>query len=261
MDRAPPLPEAGDRWAVFLDVDGTLLAIAATPGAVQVESELPALLLRLRDACDGALALVSGRRLADIDRMFASLRGPAAGLHGRERRSAQGTTERVSGDAPRLDALRPLLDAYVASRPGLLLEDKGGSLAVHYRLAPRYASSLGRLADSVAASEPELSVIRGRKVVEFLPRGADKGVAISEFLSEPPFAGRRPIYAGDDTTDEDGFVMVNRLGGLSIKVADRESRARPATAAQFRLPSVAALRRWLDAVAASLAERLPAIAC
>lgn len=252
MGSSPPLPEPSEHWAIFLDIDGTLVAIAKTPQAVQVEPDLLALLERLRQRCSGALAVVSGRALADIDRLVTPLRLPAAGLHGRERRRADGTLLESGGSEAIIAPLRPLLAAYAEARPGLLLEDKHSSLALHYRLAPAYAASVCRHARRLAAEEPQLRVIFGRKVVEFQPRGSDKGAAIAAFLAEPPFAGRRPVYAGDDATDEDGFAMVNRLGGLSIKVLNGERRAQP-SAAQFQLRSVAALHRWLGAVDRALA--------
>ena len=252
MGSSPPLPAPSERWAIFLDIDGTLVAIAETPQAVQVEADLLALLERLRQRCGGALALVSGRALADIDRLLDPLRLAAAGLHGRERRRADGTLVESGGPAAIIAPLRPLLAAYAEARPGLLLEDKRGSLALHYRLAPTYSASVCRLARRIAAEEPLLRVIFGRKVVEFQPRGSDKGAAIAAFLAEPPFAGRRPVYAGDDATDEDGFAMVNRLGGFSIKVLNG-ARPAPTSAAQFRLRSVGALRRWLGAIDRALA--------
>lgn len=252
MGSLPPLPQPGDRWAFFLDVDGTLVAIAETPEAVRVEPALPPLLQRLAGANDGALALVSGRSLASIDALFAPLRLPAAGLHGWERRRGDGTLAPASEPTAILAPLRPVLLAFAATRPGLLVEDKGGSLALHYRLAPHYAAIVCQRAREIAAAEPQLRLIEGRKVVEFVPCGSDKGAAIADFLAEPPFAGRVPVYAGDDTTDEDGFAAVNRLGGLSIKVANPEARGGRGTHARHRLPSISALHAWLGA----LAERL-----
>jgi len=252
MVNLPPLPRLGDRWALFLDVDGTLVAIAETPEAVRVEPTLLPLLERLSNASDGALALVSGRSLLGIDTLFRPMLLPAAGLHGWERRRADGTLAPIDKPAAVLAPLRPLLTAFTAPRPGLLLEDKGGSLALHYRLAPRYGAAVCQRAREIAAAEPRLRLIEGRKVVEFVPRGSDKGKAIGEFLAEPPFAGRVPVYAGDDTTDEDGFAAVNRLGGLSIQVANPEARGRHGSAARYRLPSVASLRGWLGAVAERL---------
>lgn len=245
----PPLPGARERWALFLDIDGTLLPIAATPWAVQVEPGLLVLLARLQDACGGALALVSGRRLQDIDRLFQPLHWPAAGLHGWERRRADGRLAEAGAPAAALDALRPNLAQYVAARPGLLLEDKGMSIAIHYRQAPRVGPELGRFVHGLAAAAPQLRVMQGKMLFEVMPCGTDKGSAVAQFLAEPPFAGRRPVYAGDDTTDEDGFAVVNRLDGLSIRVA---SQGRQASTARFRLASPSALRRWLAAVAAQL---------
>jgi trehalose 6-phosphate phosphatase len=252
MVNLPPLPRPGDRWALFLDVDGTLVAIAPTPAAVRVEPALLPLLQRLSRASDGALALVSGRSLSGIDTLFRPLLLPAAGLHGWERRRADGTLAPSAEPTTILAPLRPRLSAFVANRPGLLLEDKGGSLAIHYRLAPHYGAVVCQRAREIAAADPQLRLIEGRKVVEFVPRGSDKGQAIAEFLAEPPFAGRVPIYVGDDTTDEDGFAAVNRLDGLSIKVANPEARGRVGSQASYRLPSVAALHGWLAAVAERL---------
>ena len=252
MGNLPPLPGPGDRWALFLDVDGTLVAIEPTPEAVRVEPALRLLLERLAAANDGALALVSGRSLASIDAVFQPLRLPAAGLHGWERRRGDGTLAPTAEPTAILVPLRPMLLAFAAARPGLRVEDKGGSLALHYRLAPHYAAAVCQRAREIAAAEPQLRLIEGRKVVEFVPHGSDKGAAIADFLAEPPFAGRMPVYAGDDTTDEDGFAAVNRLGGLSIKVANPETRGRHASQARHRLPSIAALHAWL----AALAQRL-----
>src|SRR6185312_5826270 len=252
MGNLPPLPRPSDRWALFLDVDGTLVAIAETPEAVRVEPALRLLLERLAGANDGALALISGRSLASIDALFAPPRLPAAGLHGWERRRGDGTLAPTGEPTAILAPLRPVLLAFAAARPGLRVEDKGGSLALHYRRAPHYAAAVCQRAREIAAAEPQLRLIEGRKVVEFVPRGSDKGAAIADFLAEPPFAGRMPVYAGDDTTDEAGFAAVNRLGGLSLKVANPEGRGGHGTQARYRLPSISALQAWLTA----LAERL-----
>jgi trehalose 6-phosphate phosphatase len=251
MGERPPLPEPGERWAFFLDVDGTLLAIAPTPEEARPEPRLLPLLARLQREAEGALALVSGRRLASIDALFAPLQLPAAGLHGWERRLGDGTFVPRHEPTALLQRLRSRLAAYAAARPGLLLEDKGGSLALHYRLVPQRGPALLRLARRLAVAEPALRIIAGRKVVEFQPRGADKGQAILAFLEEPPFAGRRPVFAGDDVTDEDAFAAVNRGGGLGVKVCDGETRTR-ATAAHFQLEGVPALHHWLEEVAERL---------
>jgi trehalose 6-phosphate phosphatase len=247
----PPLPAPGDRWALFLDIDGTLVAIAPRPHEVRIDPALPLLLGRLGSACGGALALVSGRRLADIDVLFSPLRLPAAGVHGWQRRRADGALVVAGEPIEVLRRLRRGLGAWASTHPGLLFEDKGGSLALHYRLAPEHGPGLRRLARRLVAHQTQLRMIDGRKVIEVLPLGIDKGAAIATFLAEPPFAGRFPVYAGDDATDEDGFRVVNRLGGITIRVADPEL-GDAASAARYAVPSVAALRRWLAAVAERL---------
>ncbi len=257
MAHLPPLPGAHERWAFFLDIDGTLLTIAATPRAVHVEEALLTLLKRLQKLSDGALAVISGRTLTDIDALFTPLRLPAAGLHGLERRRADGVIVNAGAAEDGVAPLRPALAAFAAAHPGVLLEDKGKSIALHYRQAPGCGLALRRFARRLAAGAgPQLRVIEGRKVVELQPGASDKGRAIATFLEEPPFAGRRPFFAGDDRTDEDGFLAVNRLGGISLKVAARENRA-AATAAHYLLPSVAALQDWLRAVAAALDRSSP----
>jgi trehalose 6-phosphate phosphatase len=252
MGQGPPLPEAGERWALFLDVDGTLVAIAATPEQARPDPALLPLLERLSRVSEGALALVSGRSLASIDQLFAPLLLPAAGLHGWERRRSDGSVVRREPVAAPLARLRPRLAAYAAARPGLLLEDKGASLALHYRLVPERGAALRRFARDLAAAEPELRLLTGRKVVELQPRGADKGQAILAFLDEPAFAGRRPVFAGDDATDEDGFAAVNAAGGVSLRVVDTETRGRRHSTARYSLQGMATLREWLDALAQRL---------
>jgi trehalose 6-phosphate phosphatase len=253
MAQLLPLPEPGERWALFLDVDGTLVPIAATPEAARPDPALLPLLERLRRGCDEALALISGRSLASLDSLFAPLRLAAAGLHGWERRRPDGALAPQPAPTGLLARLRPRLAAYASRRPGVLLEDKGGSLALHYRQAPERGAALLRFVRRLAADEPDIHVLRGRKVIELQPRGVDKGMAIEAFLGEPPFAGRRPIFAGDDTTDEYGFGAVNGRGGISLRVADAETRGR-STCARHTLSGTDELRRWLCALAERLEE-------
>jgi len=256
MAEPPPLPQKEDRWALFLDVDGTLVPIAETPSAVRVGDDLVPLLQSAQAGCYGALALVSGRPLAALDSLFAPLVLPAAALHGQERRRGDGVV--LSPPAPKaaLAAVRPALADYAAAHAGLILEDKGDSLALHYRLASERGDAVRRLARDLAQDQPLLRLIEGRKVVEFVPLGADKGSAIAAFMAEPPFAGCVPVYAGDDTTDEDGFAEVNRRGGVSIKVASPETDgAAGGTAARYRVASVVDLRDWLRGVTDRFAAR------
>jgi trehalose 6-phosphate phosphatase len=207
-------------WALFLDVDGTLLDIAQTPQDVRVSEDLKRLLSELCAKLDGALALVSGRRLADLDALFYPYRFCAAGLHGFERRDALGCIHRPVHDVRELDDARNRLQRFAAAHEGVLLEDKEHALAVHFRRAPHLA---GDVADAVRAAmahlHPAFMLQRGKCVFEIRPQSHDKGTAIAQFMREAPFAGRTPAFAGDDLTDENGFAVVNSMCGVSMRVA------------------------------------------
>lgn len=245
---AMPLPRCRET-AWFLDIDGTLVEISTTPGGVVIDKSLRTLLTRLYDAADGAVALVTGRTLKAVDQLFDPLRFPTAGQHGLEWRDAAGTVHRHDEGARSIDAVRPLVVQWAAQRPSLVVEDKGLSLALHYRKAPGLAGAvhgfLGRLVD---AASQDLHLQPGKMVCELRPTGRDKGTAIRDFLAQAPFAGRRPVFVGDDLTDEFGFAAVNSLDGMSVKVGTEQSAAR------WRLPSVAATRGWL---AACMAQSAP----
>lgn len=232
--------------ALFLDVDGTLLELAATPDAVLLNAQLPDILHRLEVALGGALALISGRTVEDLDRIFDPLRLPAAGQHGLERRDAGGRLH-TSDLAHVLDDIRPELKDFAERHDGTLLEDKGTALALHYRMAPSAEAAARALVDRLTADRDELHFLAGKMVFEIKPRAVDKGVAISCFMSEPPFSGRMPIFLGDDVTDEDGFRIVNSAGGTSIRVG-----VAAASAAQYGLPNVNAVHDWLRAVLVQL---------
>jgi trehalose 6-phosphate phosphatase len=235
----PPWLRAAD-IALFLDVDGTLLEIAPEPGAVHVPARLRRSLERLQSATGGALALVSGRALDQIDRLFAPLRLSAAGLHGLERRNLGFKIERATPDPTALECARRRLAAFAAANDGVLLENKGLTLALHYRKAAELADAAAAAAGAaVAESRGALVLLHGKMVCELKPPGVDKGRAIAAFLKEPPFAGRVPVFAGDDLTDEAGFVTINQHSGVSIRIGG------PPTAATYRLPSVRALHAWL----------------
>ena len=230
--------------ALFLDVDGTLLHIAATPDAVTIEPETVELLRRAHAATGGALALITGRRIADVDRMFAPLALPVAGQHGFERRDAAGAMHRYAESAATLAELRPELAAFAAAHPGVLIEDKGLTVAIHYRLAPHFAPAAAALGERlVVRSGKALAIELGKMVVELRPAGRDKGTAIAEFMDDAPFSARAPVFLGDDATDEHGFTIVNRRGGLSVKIGDGP------TEAGVRLPGVDAVRHWLARLA------------
>lgn len=239
---ATDLPAAQADWAYFLDVDGTLIDIAATPAAAAVDAALLDLLARLHRASGGAVALVSGRALADLDRRLGSCRLPLAGQHGLERRDAAGRLWIQPASPEAKSAIRTALEPLLEEHPGLLLEDKGLTLALHYRQAPHLEAVVRRtMARLVAEAGDGLVLQEGKCVVEVKPGGVDKGTAIKDYLCEPPFLGRRPVFIGDDLNDEHGFAVVNRARGLSIKVGGGESCAR------HRLRDVGAVRAWLAA--------------
>ncbi len=209
------------RWCLFLDVDGTLLDIAATPDGVRVDQPLHRLLGATAEALQGAVALVSGRSLAQLDVMFAPVRWTAAGQHGLERRDASGFVHRARFDDSALADARLAMAAAAAATPGALLEDKGLALALHYRLAPAFEQQLRREVGSIARRLGDaFHVQEGRRVLELKPVAPTKADAIRAYMAEPPFAGRRPMFVGDDLTDLDGFAAVERLGGLSVAVGD-----------------------------------------
>lgn len=227
--------------AYFLDIDGTLVDFADSPSAVKLAPALPALVDALFEASGGAVALITGRSIADADRLFSRRRLAVAGQHGHERRSASGvvTQHRISPKA--LDPARHALSAIASRHPELLLEDKGLTFALHYRRAPHLASLAHRVMHGVQESLGDQYCVHGGKcVVELAPAGRDKGLAIKAFMREAPFRGKPLVFIGDDVTDEHGFAMVNRLGGHSIKVGPGP------TVAGWRLSSVAAVLAWLE---------------
>lgn len=236
-----PLPPADPGWAWFFDIDGTLVEVADAPDRARLDPEFRRVLERLYRSSGGAVALISGRSIADIDRVLDGLPFPVSGQHGAERRDAAGRLVRSAVAPDQLTAVRDDIAAAISRHPGLLLEDKGLSLALHYRMAPRLAGYAHRLARTlVPRLGPAYVVQPGKRVVEMKPAGTDKGAAVLAFMAEPPFRGRTPVFVGDDVTDEHGFGMVNRLEGHSVKVGPGR------TAARWRLPGVAAVQAWLE---------------
>ena len=236
---ASPAPVPDADACLFLDVDGTLLDFALTPDGVGVDAELIDLLRATSQRTCGALALVSGRTIDDLDRLFAPLRLPAAGVHGYERRDARGTLHRQTLASKHLQSARAELEQLVAAHAGLLLEDKQSALALHYRRAPQLEALVRhKLAQLQTSLLPDFELLAGDAVLEIKPGSHSKASAVEAFLREAPFAGRLPIFLGDDVTDRDGFAAVLKHGGLAIAVGDRVS-------AQWRLPDPAAVRGWL----------------
>lgn len=237
------LPSPRRDWAYFLDIDGTLVDFTDSPASMRLDVRLRRLIAKVSERTNGALALISGRSVADIDRLFPGTQLPVAGQHGIERRSVTGRVHYRRVALARLRSARTLLAAAAATKPGLLVEDKGLSLALHYRRAPRLAGYAHRVArEAMRRLGTAYTLLAGKRVVEIRPVGKDKGIAVQEFMREAPFRRRTPVFLGDDVTDEDAFVTVNRLGGYSIKVGPGHTRA------GWRLRDVAAAKAWLRSI-------------
>lgn len=235
----PPKPRAD--WAYFVDLDGTLLDIAPSPTEVNVDQQTRVLLSELREFAGGAVALISGRSISDISSLLSEPRLPVAGQHGLERRDAAGRITIHEVESHGLERVSRTLEEEVERHPGLLLEQKGLSVALHYRAVPELAEHVHTLMRSACRElGPDYVLQEGKRVVELKPGGKDKGVAVLEFMDEVPFRGRTPVFLGDDATDEYAFAVVNELGGYSIKVGPGSS------AACWRLRDVRAVRRWLE---------------
>lgn len=233
--------------ALFLDFDGTMVDIAPQPQAVRVPEPLITLLQDLGRYLHGAVAVISGRPIAQIDEFLSPVQLAVAGVHGAERRGGDGLVHLIHTHP--LDHVEEAACALAALNPGLLVENKRGSLALHYRQRPELEDLCLRTMQQAVDETPGLTLLRGKMVAEAKPGGASKGQAIEAFLAEPPFAGRTPVFIGDDVTDEAGFSTVQRLGGLGIKVGEG------ATIAERRLADPTALRRELQAALAARMTR------
>lgn len=217
--------------ALFLDIDGTLLDLAPTPEAVVVPKDLPALLMAISRRLDGALALVSGRSLSSIDHLFPP--GLAcAGEHGAVLRYADGRLLE-NPDARILGLFRRDIQVTAASWPGVIVEEKTHSIAVHYRLAPERKEDVEALLEAIADDAPELEVIAAKMAFELRHRNYHKGRAVSIFMEAAPFQGRKPVFIGDDVTDENGIAAAEVLGGIGLRM-DEAFEGQPAL-----------LREWL----------------
>lgn len=241
------LPQPQDRPAWFFDFDGTLAEIAPTPDAARVPHGMIGVIARLLDL-DVAIAVVSGRPLAELDSLLAPLRLPAAGVHGGERRDARGRLHRITS-LPMGRALELALKLSRELDPALRLEIKPGAVALHYRQRPQLEAHCVALMERVAAEAAGMELLRGKMVVELKPSAVDKGRAVRAFLAEPPFSGRRPWYFGDDVTDESAFAAVQAEGGIGVKLGEGPS------AALRRLSGPAELLRWLEQAAQAVVRR------
>jgi len=237
----PPPPALHRGCAVFLDIDGTLAELASVPEAVRVDQALMLALPRIVHDLGGALALVTGRAITSADTPFPGMKLPMAGQHGCERRDGAGSIHLHAPNKTTQARLRKLLQGLARRHPQLLLEDKGPALALHYRATPQLASHVHRTVRRSLRDAEGYAAQPGKLLIEVKPHGRDKGTAITDFMGESPFAGRVPVFVGDDLTDEHGFATVARMGGWTIKVGTGRTNA------QYRLPNVAAVTRWLMA--------------
>lgn len=233
--------------AIFLDLDGTLIDIAPAPDRIVVPEGLVAILGDLTVSLDGALAILTGRPIRDVDRMLSPLRPVAAGVHGAElRASRDGHIARRAEpiDPAMVEAIRGLFGAH----PGVHIEMKGVSVAVHYRMAPQTGPRIeAGLRELLSAGDGRHALCRGRRVFEIVPRQASKGAALEEILDLPLFRGRRPVMVGDDVTDQSAFAAAERLGGRGLRVAGDLFATEEA---DFSGP--AEVRAWLAALSRSL---------
>jgi trehalose 6-phosphate phosphatase len=242
---APPLASDLRQCAILLDIDGTILDIAPSPPQVWVPTGLRQSLSRLADLTGGAIALVSGRSINDIDLIFSPLQLPTIGVHGAEMRaSADGDVQtRV---APLSKTLKRKLASVAELGPGILVEDKGYSLALHYRLAPEKGPAVLAAIAKICAGIPEeaIEILPGKLVVDIKPARINKGDAVCALMRHAPFTGRHPIFIGDDTTDLPVFDIIPKFGGQAYSVggivADVDGH--------FATPE--AVRDWLSQIAA-----------
>lgn len=236
MNAPPPV---SDDLALFLDFDGTLVEIARTPDAVETEARMIVCLERLVGHLDGAVAIVSGRPIHEIDAYLTPLSLPCAGLHGLETRLHPDAGIERAPVGPELETLKAALSGSGLLGRGVSIEDKGAAIAVHYRIAPDCEEAVFEVMSGAVADLPDLHLVRGKMVVEAKPAYRDKGWAVASFMDIEPFSGRTPVFVGDDVTDEDGIRVAEAMGGFGIKVGRDESLAR------FRLPDVESVADWL----------------
>jgi trehalose 6-phosphate phosphatase len=211
-------PPITARNAVFLDIDGTLIDLAATPDAVIVPPDLPDILQNLAKKTGGALAILSGRKLADIDHLLGPTKFPCAAEHGAIIRDPAGhVTQNVQRPAAYENWLK-ILNRYAAQMPGIIIEEKQFSLVVHYRRAPEHEAELGQLVERLIGGADDAVLLLAHCAYEIKPRGGDKGDALAQFMQRAPFAGKTPLFVGDDVTDEPAIRMATALGGTGLHV-------------------------------------------
>lgn len=243
-----PRPQAD--WALFLDFDGTLVELADHPERVAVPPEVPDLLGRLAGCLQGAVAIVSGRSLAGLERLLDGAPLAMAGVHGLERRDASGRLHRPVDHTESFREARAAVARFVDAHPGTHWEDKGNAVTLHYRGAPQAAEAAARFLQARCRElGEEFAVQHGKQVLELKPTSHHKGTVVASFLAEPPFAGRCPVFIGDDVTDEDAFRVANERNGHSIRVGGDAD-----TAARYRVGSVKEVLEWLNSLPQQLGQ-------
>lgn len=244
---SPPVPH-DPRLALFLDIDGTLIEHQPHPDGARADTALVTLLRDAETCFDGALALVTGRNIEMVDRLFAPMRMPVAGLYGLEHRLAWNGPATLAGEPEDLGVIADQLQLRFKSAAGVYFERKGAVLAVHTRAAPAVHPEVEAAAqEALAQLSGRYRLVVGHAGLEFLPVEALKSAAIERFMACRPFTGRRPVFIGDDVSDEVGFQHVEEVGGITIRV-----RPQGPTEARYALPDVAAVRSWLRAVIEAL---------
>jgi len=250
------LPPPHIDWAcdaLFLDFDGTLVDFADRPDGVQVAGSLMRTLTEIFEVADGGLAIVTGRTLAEIDAFLEPLKLPVAGVHGLVRRDGRGEVRKATVDDDALADVARAFDAFASRHDGVLVERKSHSVALHYRRAPALEADCRAVAEAALALTVGFDLQVGKCVVEVRASGHDKGSAIEALLQTPELEGRRPIFIGDDVTDEAGFQVVNARGGVSVKVGAGE------TVAHYRLDGVGAVHDWLASQMRKSGEPAPSV--
>ena len=238
------LPPITPGSAVFLDFDGTLIELASQPDAIVVPPDLAALLARLSDLLGGALAVVSGRQLSELDHYLAPLELPTAAEHGAHCRMPSGSV--IWSAAPNMHEVVSRVTLLASQHLGLQAEIKTAAVALHYRHAPQLQDECTHVLQAIVASTPGVELLHGKCVLEIKPAGTSKGTGIRAFMQQSPFVGRLPVFAGDDTTDETGFAAINALGGSSLKVGAG------VTLAVLRCAAPLDVRNWLRNACLSL---------
>ena len=228
--------------ALFLDIDGTLVEIEDEPRLVKIPENLKRVISLLDECLDGALALVTGRTIRDVDKLFEPLKLPVSGKHGSEHRDKLGRRYKSGYNISlKIAGIIEELDIFTRKNSGIILENKKETIALHYRLNPAIESDVKIFMNNLISNHKNLEILNGKMVAEIRSKYIHKGTAISKFMSKKPFLGKTPFFFGDDISDEDGFATINSMNGVSISINPRLH-----SKANFRLESVASVIHWLE---------------